>query len=74
MAVESECAATGEILLRVVSLPSWQSVILPRLRDSLDEEPEVDVDRQLDVLAGRYRTALDTWTDCIAELREAVQP
>lgn len=68
MAVESECSATGEILLRAVSLPSWQSVILPRLRDSLDEEPEVDVDRQLDVLAGRYRTALDTWTDCIAEL------
>jgi len=74
VAVESECSATSEILLRVVSLPSWQSVILPRLRDSLDEEPEVDVDRQLDVLARRYRTALDTWTDCIAELREAVQP
>ena len=63
MAVESECSARGEILLRVVSLPSWQSVVLPRVRDSLDDEPEVDVDRQLDALAARYRTALDTWTD-----------
>jgi len=74
VAVESECSATGEILLRVVSLPSWQTVVLPRLRGSLDEEPEVDVVRQLDVLIGRYRTAVDTWTDRIAELSEEVQP
>jgi hypothetical protein len=48
--------------------------VLPRVRDSLDAEPEVDVDRQLDALTARYRTALDTWTDRIADLSEEVKP
>jgi len=67
VAAELETTAAGDAILRAVSLPSWQSVILPRVRDSVDE-PEVDVDRQLEVIAGRYRHALDAWTDGIAEL------
>ena len=67
VAAELVTTAAGDAILRAVSLPSWQSVILPRVRDSVDE-PEVDVDRQLEVIAGRYRHALDAWTDGIAEL------
>ena len=69
VAAELESTAAGDAILRAVSLPSWQSVILPRVRDAVDE-PEVDVDRQLEVLAGKYRHALDAWTDGITELSQ----
>ena len=69
VAAELESTASGDAIVRAVSLPSWQSVILPRVRDAVDE-PEVDVDRQLEVLAGKYRHALDAWTDGIAELSQ----
>ena len=57
MAAALESTAAGDAILRGVSSPSWQSVILPRIRDAIDE-PEVDVDLQLEVVAGRYRQAL----------------
>jgi hypothetical protein len=58
----------NEVLLHAVSLPPWQSVVLPRLRDGVDEDPELDIDHQLETLAERY-DALDEWMDCIVELR-----
>ena len=67
--VESRCSDDGELCLSSVSLPSWQAVVLPRIRDGADDELEGDIAKQLDDLAEGHRIALDQWMDCIAELR-----
>jgi hypothetical protein len=70
--VESSCSDTGEHSLDAVSLPSWQAVVPPRIRDAVDEEPEGDIDRQLRKLAKRYRNAYDAWMECVIELRDEI--
>lgn len=70
LTVESRCAADGDVFLHAVSLPTWQSVVLPRLRDAVDEDPEFDIDLQLDALAEKYRGALDEWMASVVELRD----
>ena len=67
--VESRSSDDGELCLSSVSLPSWQAVVLPRIRDGADDELEGDIAKQLDDLAEGHRNALDQWMDCIAELR-----
>jgi hypothetical protein len=72
LTIESQCSVPGEVLLHAVSLPTWQSVVLPRQRDGVDEDPEFDIDRQLEALAERYRDALDEWMDRVVELRDRI--
>ena len=67
---DSRCSAEGELCLSAVSLPSWQAVVPPRIRDAVDDEPEGDIERQLEKLATRYRSAYDAWKDSVAELRD----
>jgi hypothetical protein len=70
--IESRCPAGGDVFLHAVSLPTWQSVVLPRLRDDLDEDPDFDLDHQLESVAEKYRDALQVWMDCIEELRDGI--
>ena len=70
--IEAESSVSGDVSLRAVSLPTWRSVVLPRLRDAVDEEPDADVGPQLEDLTRRYRHALDTWASSIAELRQSL--
>ena len=68
--VESRCSPEGDLRLSGVSLSSWQTLVLPRIRDGFDSDPDVDVDRELEDLAEGYRIALDLWMGCVADLRE----
>jgi hypothetical protein len=68
--VQSKCSEEGALCLSGVSLPSWHAVVPPRIRDGVDEEPEGDIERQLQKLAKRYRDAYDAWMDCVTELRD----
>ncbi|MGH9320453.1 MAG: hypothetical protein ACRD3V_11300 [Vicinamibacteria bacterium] len=70
--IESRCPAGGDVFLHAVSLPTWQSVVLPRLRDELDEDPDFDLEHQLESLAEKCRDALQVWMDCIQELRDGI--
>ena len=67
--VESRCSDDGELCLSSLSLPSWQAVVLPRIRDGADDELPGDIAKRLDDLAEGHRNALDQWMDCIVELR-----
>lgn len=69
---ESRCSDGGELCLSAVSLPSWQGVVPPRIRDAVDEEPEGDIGEQLRKLAKRYRRAYDAWMECVTDLREEI--
>ncbi len=67
---ESICSDSGELCLSAVSLASWHGVVPPRIRDAVDEEPEGDIERQLQKLAERYRRAYDAWMECVIDLRD----
>jgi hypothetical protein len=67
---ESTCSEAGELCLSAVSLPSWQGVVPPRVRDAVDDDPEGDIDWQLEKLAERYRGAYDAWVECVMDLRD----
>jgi hypothetical protein len=43
-------------------------LVLPRIRDGVDDDPDIDIEQQLRDLAAGYRAALDVWLDCVAEL------
>ncbi len=68
--VESRCSQESELRLRGVSVPAWHMLVLPRIRDGFDDDPDADIERQLDDLAEGYRAALDVWMDSVAELRQ----
>ena len=62
------CLGDGEPCLKSVSVPSWQAVVPPRIRDDVEDEPEGDIAGQLQQLVERYRGSLDEWMQCVAEL------
>ncbi len=64
--VTSRCADDGELCLGAVTLPTWQAVVPPRVRDGEDDDG--DITAQLKSLAQSYRIALDEWVECVAEL------
>ncbi len=69
---ESTCSEAGDLCLSAVSLPAWQGVVPPRVRDAVDDEPEGDIERQLQNLAERYRGAYDAWVECVTDLRTEI--
>lgn len=68
------CSADdGGLCMSAVSLPTWQAVVPPRIRDGSDDQVEGDIGRQLESLTKRYREALDEWAGCVAELGRVVR-
>jgi hypothetical protein len=62
----SHCADDGELCISRVSLPTWQAVVPPRIKDGADDDG--DMARQLESVALRYRAALEEWAECVAGL------
>ncbi len=69
LGLEGESSVYGEFALHGMSVPAYEMIVVPRIWDDpRRREREASAAKPIDALAARFRTALDAWTDSVAEL------
>ena len=67
--VEAQHTSEGVLSLTGLSLPAFRMVQVPRVWDDPERrDAEKGAGKALDQLARRFKSALDEWTGCVAEL------